>query len=49
MYATCTFVVGDVTHIGAMTSFARVSVWTAGAVWLVVVLAIVSKRTGGSA
>ncbi|MQA73734.1 MAG: hypothetical protein GEU88_05210 [Solirubrobacterales bacterium] len=36
MYAACSFVVGDVGSASAITSFARVWVWIALAVWVVV-------------
>ncbi|MGH2833874.1 MAG: tellurite resistance/C4-dicarboxylate transporter family protein [Solirubrobacteraceae bacterium] len=36
MYAACSFVVGDIASVPAITSFARVWVWVAVAVWAVV-------------
>ncbi len=36
MYAACSFVVGDIASAAAITSFARVWVWVALAVWAVV-------------
>jgi hypothetical protein len=49
MYAACSFQVGAVTHTEAMTDFARVWVWIAVTVWLVVLVAMVSRPSGGSA
>jgi tellurite resistance protein TehA-like permease len=49
MYAACSFAVGAVTHTGAMTDFARVWVWIAVAVWLLVLVGMVSRPCGGSA
>jgi tellurite resistance protein TehA-like permease len=49
MYAACSFQVGAVTHTEAMTDFARVWVWIAVAVWLVVLVAMVSRPFDGSA
>jgi tellurite resistance protein TehA-like permease len=43
MYAACSFVVGLVAHAGAITSFARVWVWFALAVWAVVLLALIRR------
>lgn len=42
MYAACSFVVGAVTHTPGITDFARVWVWVAFAVWLVVFGAMLS-------
>jgi hypothetical protein len=42
MYAACSFVVGEVTHTSGITDFARVWVWVALAVWLVVFAAMLS-------
>ena len=44
MYAACSFVVGTVATISAATSFARVWVWIAVAVWAVVFAATVLRR-----
>jgi tellurite resistance protein TehA-like permease len=41
MYAACSFVVGSVAHATAITDFARVWVWIAVALWLVVALGTV--------
>jgi len=49
MHAACSFQVAAVTHTEAMTDSARVWVWIAVAVWLVVLVAMVSRPTGGSA
>ncbi len=43
MYAACSFVVGTVAHAGAITSFARVWVWVALAVWAVVFAAMIRR------
>jgi hypothetical protein len=45
MYAACSFVVGTVAHASAISSFARVWVWVALAVWAVVLLAMI-RRAG---
>lgn len=41
MYAACSFAVGTVAHASAITDFARVWVWIAVALWLVVALGTV--------
>jgi hypothetical protein len=41
MYAACSFVVGIVAHASTISSFARVWVWVALAVWAVVFLAMI--------
>lgn len=46
MYAACSFVVGAAAAAGAITSFARVWVWVALAVWVVVFFALVWRMTG---
>lgn len=46
MYAACSFVVGSAASLGAATSFARVWVWIAVALWAVVFGAMV-VRAGG--
>ncbi len=43
MYAACSFVVGTAIHAGAATSFARVWVWVALAVWTAVFVAMISR------
>jgi tellurite resistance protein TehA-like permease len=43
MYAACSFAVGAAAHVGAITSFARVWVWIALAVWAVVLAAMVNR------
>lgn len=43
MYAACSFVVGTATSAGAATSFARVWVWIALAVWAVVFAAMLRR------
>ena len=43
MYAACSFVVGAVASVPAITDFARVWVWVAVAVWLAV-LAGLARR-----
>ena len=45
MYAACSFVVGSAAHAGAITSFARVWVWIAVAVWAVVLVAMLYRGT----
>jgi tellurite resistance protein TehA-like permease len=45
MYAACSFVVGAAAHAGAITSFARVWVWVALAVWAVVFVALIRRTT----
>lgn len=46
MYAACSFVVGSVAGVPAITDFARVWVWVAVAVWLVVVVAMLRRSPG---
>lgn len=43
MYAACSFVVGTSASVGAATSFARVWVWVALAVWAVVFVAMLRR------
>jgi tellurite resistance protein TehA-like permease len=43
MYAACSFAIGRLTGIGAITDFARVWVWVAAAVWLVVSAATTAR------
>jgi hypothetical protein len=43
MYASCSFVVGDIRGIGGMVDFARAWTWVAFAVWLVVLTALVLR------
>ena len=43
MYAACSFVVGAAAHAGAITSFARVWVWIALAVWAVVLVGMIRR------
>ncbi len=43
MYAACSFVVGAAANAGAITSFARVWVWIALAVWAVVLAAMIRR------
>jgi len=43
MYAACSFVVGAAAHAPAITSFARVWVWVALAVWLIVLAAMLRR------
>jgi voltage-gated anion channel len=43
MYAACSFVVGKLTEIGGIVDFARVWVWVALAVWLVVFAGMVAR------
>ena len=43
MYAACSFAVGLVAHADAITSFARVWVWVALAVWAVVSVALIRR------
>ncbi|MGZ4247652.1 MAG: SLAC1 family transporter [Solirubrobacteraceae bacterium] len=43
MYAACSFVIGTNTAVGAATSFARVWVWIALAVWAVVFVAMLRR------
>jgi tellurite resistance protein TehA-like permease len=46
MYAACSFIVGAVAGIGGISTFARVWVWVALAVWLVVFAAMVRRAPG---
>src|SRR5581483_9276833 len=43
MYAACSFVVGTVSKLEGITTFAQVWVWIALAVWLVVLAAMTSR------
>ncbi len=43
MYAACSFVVGAAIHADAITSFARVWVWVALAVWLIMFAAMLRR------
>ena len=43
MYAACSFAVGAAAHVSAITSFARVWVWIALAVWAVVLGAMINR------
>ena len=43
MYAACSFIVGAVTGIGGITEFARVWVWVALAVWILVCVAMLRR------
>ncbi|MDE3130964.1 MAG: hypothetical protein KGL16_07405 [Acidobacteriota bacterium] len=43
MYAACSFVVGAVAKLSGITSFARVWVWIAFAVWVPVLAAMVGR------
>ena len=43
MYAACSFAVGAAAHVGAITSFARVWVWIALAVWAAVLAAMINR------
>jgi tellurite resistance protein TehA-like permease len=43
MYAVCSFVVGPITSTRGITEFARVWVWIALAVWLIVFTAMISR------
>jgi len=43
MYAACSFVVGAAAHVAGITSFARVWVWIALAVWAVVLGAMINR------
>ena len=45
MYAACSFVVGAAAQAGAITSFARVWVWVALAVWTVVFVGLIRRTT----
>jgi hypothetical protein len=44
MYAACSFVVGNVAHAGAITSFARVWAWVALVVWAVVLGEAIARK-----
>jgi hypothetical protein len=44
IYAACSFVVGAAARASAITSFARVWVWIALAVWAVVLAAMIRRR-----
>ena len=44
MYAACSFAVGSAAHAGAITSFARVWVWIALAVWAIVLAAMIHRE-----
>jgi tellurite resistance protein TehA-like permease len=44
MYAVCSFLTGRVAEIGWLTTFARVWVWVAVAVWLAVVLELIFRE-----
>jgi hypothetical protein len=46
MYAACSFVVGPLTGTTGITDFARVWVWVALAVWLVVFAAMLRRAPG---
>jgi tellurite resistance protein TehA-like permease len=46
MYAACSFVVGKVAQAGAITSFARIWVWVALAVWAVVSVGMLVRAVG---
>ena len=46
MYAACSFVVGTVAGVPAITDFAKVWVWVALAVWLVVAGAMLRRAPG---
>jgi tellurite resistance protein TehA-like permease len=43
MYCTCSFLVGSVAGSAAITDFARVDVWVASAIWLVVFVALLAQ------
>lgn len=43
MYAACSFVVGELSGIAGITDFARVWVWVAFAVWLLVLVAMLRR------
>ena len=43
MYAACSFVVGKADHATAITSFARIWIWVALAVWGVVFVAMIRR------
>jgi tellurite resistance protein TehA-like permease len=43
MYAACSFLVGAAAHAPAITDFARVWIWVAVAVWLVVFVAMLGR------
>ena len=44
MYAACSFVVGNVARAGAITTFGRVWMWVALAVWAVVLAAMFGAK-----
>lgn len=46
MYAACSFIVGKVANVSGITSFARVWVWVALAVWALVAGGLVRVATG---
>jgi hypothetical protein len=46
MYAACSFVVGTVWPSGGVTSFARIWIWAAVAVWAIVFVALVKQAVG---
>jgi tellurite resistance protein TehA-like permease len=43
MYAACSFLVGAAAHAPGITDFARVWIWVAVAVWLVVFVAMLGR------
>lgn len=43
MYAACSFVAGDVASVGVLVDFARVWLWVASALWLVVFAAFLRR------
>jgi tellurite resistance protein TehA-like permease len=43
MYAACSFVVGEAANASALTHFARVWVWVAVGVWLVILVATIHR------
>jgi tellurite resistance protein TehA-like permease len=46
MYAACSFVVGPLSGITGITDFARIWVWIAFAVWLLVLTAMLRRAPG---
>ena len=46
MYAACSFVIATLTHASGITDFARVWVWVAVAVWLVVFAGMLRRGPG---
>lgn len=46
MYAACSFVTGTVAHASAISSFARVWIWIALAVWTIVLVAMIRRTPG---